>query len=461
MKNLVLLSLLFLTTSSMAQTTETFDLTTYTIPAGWKKNNDNKDMAIYNITNNVKGTWCQVGIYRSTTSKGNLQADFESEWQSLIVSTYKPTTKPELVPAASENGWEAQGGVAPFTFNNAQSIAMLITMSGFGRCTSIVVLTNTQDYQTQIETFLESVSMKQLEAPASTTITTAPVQAKAVTPITNSGYQFSSTTFDDGWTSTVQEDWVQTVKGNITVFIHYPSQKVDVSSGDFKTISQNAWNAIVAPRYSNLKNYHLFPGSLGYEAAYFISGDVTDAKGHNVHVVLFKKGNSGWLEFITPDKNTFVKAFGIDILQVDYYVSSSVWDVLTKMSGYNKFAVAASDLKGKWSTSFSGMQQYVNVYTGADAGATAYSSSQHFIFGEGNTYSWDINVASGRVGAMKFDGAKSKGIFTMNGNWQIKFPDLEGKPKTYDAFFSCIKGARILSLSDTSYPGYTDYARVE
>ena len=193
-------------------------------------------MAVYAITNNSKGTYGQVAIYKSTTSKGNLQADFESEWQTLIANSYKPATKPELVPAASENGWEAQGGVAPFTFNNGQSIAMLITMSGFGRCTSIVILTNTEDYQQQIEKFLESVTMKKLEPTTSQVVT--PVTSATSQPIApvvaakSSGYKFNTINFDDGWTSTEQEDWVQVVKGNITVLIHYPNKNADAYNSD-------------------------------------------------------------------------------------------------------------------------------------------------------------------------------------------------------------------------------------
>jgi hypothetical protein len=63
------------------------------------------------------------------------------------------------------------------------------------------------------------------------------------------------------------------------------------------------------------------------------------------------------------------------------------------------------------------------------------------------------------VGNLKFIGTKSNGRFTVANNWQVKFSDMEGKPKTYDAYFSCIKGARILWLSDTGYPGYTAYGK--
>jgi len=35
--------------------------------------------------------------------------------------------------------------------------------------------------------------------------------------------------------------------------------------------------------------------------------------------------------------------------------------------------------------------------------------------------------------------------------WQLSFSDIEGKPRTYNVYFSCIKGARILWIGDTAY----------
>jgi hypothetical protein len=254
---------------------------------------------------------------------------------------------------------------------------------------------------------------------------------------------------------------VKVVRGEVVVLLHYPTSKIDVSSADYKTISNNAWNTLVAPRYSNLNNFVLFPGSLDYERPHFVAADVTDnATGKKVYVALFKRGNTGWIEFVTPDKNSFVKSFGLDISKIDYYTESVVWDPLKKMADYNKFAVGAADLQGKWTNSFSGMTQYVNVYTGLDAGATAHSSTEFFDFKPANSYHWELAVASGVVGNQKFQGAKSDGKFNLPNNWQIHFSDLEGKPKTYNAFFTCVKGARLLWLEDVAYPsGYTAYGK--
>lgn len=282
------------------------------------------------------------------------------------------------------------------------------------------------------------------------------------TPAGKSAFTFTTSNFDDGWTSTVQEDWVHVVKGELTVLIHYPTSRIDVSSMDYKTISGNAWNTLVAPRYNSLNNFVLLSGTSDYEKPHFISADVADnMTNKKLYVALFKKGNSGWIEFITTDKNSFVREFGIDINKVDYYnTETAAWDPLKKMANYNKFAVAVTDLNGTWTSNFSGMTQYVNIYTGANAGATSHSSTESFQF-KGTAYHWELAAASGVVGNLKFSGAKSDGTLSLPNNWQIHFSDLEGKPKLYNAYFSCIKGARILWLQDTGYGDYTGYGKKE
>jgi len=61
-------------------------------------------------------------------------------------------------------------------------------------------------------------------------ITSPPSRTAPVVPSTSvaaGGYTFTTTNFDDGWTSTVQEDWVQVTKANIRVLIHYPNKNAD------------------------------------------------------------------------------------------------------------------------------------------------------------------------------------------------------------------------------------------
>ncbi|MGB5007894.1 MAG: hypothetical protein WBO39_13225, partial [Ferruginibacter sp.] len=100
---------------------------------------------------------------------------------------------------------------------------------------------------------------------------------------------------------------------------------------------------------------------------------------------------------------------------------------------------------------FSGAIQYVNAYTGFDAGMDTHASVENFKIGPGNTYQWDLGVASGQVGNIKFQSRKSTGKLSMNGNWQVSFSDIEGRPRTYNAYFSCIKGLRVLWLDNKAF----------
>ena len=130
------------------------------------------------------------------------------------------------------------------------------------------------------------------------------------------------------------------------------------------------------------------------------------------------------------------------------------------MANYNKFAVADSGFPGKCGNNFANNSYYINIYTGASAGMNTISSSQQFEFAA-NTYNWSIAVVDSYGGKTKSNNAKSSGTYKVPNNWQFYFSDIERKPKTYNAYFSCIKCVRLLWLQDTGYGDYTSYGRVE
>jgi hypothetical protein len=196
MKSIFSIILFILIASPLFAQNETFDLATYITPIGWKKTSSTTNVVGYTITNNKKGTYCQIGIYVSTASKGSLQADFESEWQELVVKTYKPSTNPELMPAVVENEWGVQGGSASFQFSGAQAVAMLVTASRYDRCLSIVIVTNTDEYKAEIKKFLDSVELKKIESTSqSSTYThenTSILGTWTMTSTNNSSYRMSN-----------------------------------------------------------------------------------------------------------------------------------------------------------------------------------------------------------------------------------------------------------------------------
>ncbi len=277
-------------------------------------------------------------------------------------------------------------------------------------------------------------------------------------PVTNSGFAFTTTNFDDGWTSTVQEDWVEVTKGNIKVLLHYPKEGT-IFPADPEPLTNAAWNILVAPRYKNLTNYKTAYIST-YNRPYLGMGYATEnATGKNVFIVFFRQ-DQVWIEFISPDKNTFIQQYKFDPETIRWDSNSDLMIPLANMTGYNRFAIATSDFKGKWTSDFTGIQQLYNVYTGQYAGMNMNQSNEEFIFKEGSTYSWKLLVVNGMAGNAKFNEVKSTGKLTVPNNWQVKFSMIETKARTYHAFWSCIKAARILNLLDADYPGsgiYTKY----
>ncbi len=161
MKFSIIIILFVLSSTSLVAQTETFDLVTFTPPNDWQKEVTENSIT-YTVTHKQNNTWCQIRILKSITSKGTIEDDFESEWQALIVTNFKPTESRQLNEVVESEGWKIKAAVVKFTFNNTDALAMLTTASGFQRCVSIVAITNSQEYLKDIEALISSVVLKKM-----------------------------------------------------------------------------------------------------------------------------------------------------------------------------------------------------------------------------------------------------------------------------------------------------------
>ena len=165
MKRILLLGLLSLAAAALHAQTESYDLATYTPPAGWKKAVQENVCTSYTFTDSRTGGYCQVFVLRSMPSQGGISEDFEHEWRNLIVNQYHPAAAPQVTGPTLKDGWQVKAGVAAFAFNNGQSMAMLTTLTGHGKTVSIVAVTNSEEYLPAIDNFLASVKLKKPDAP--------------------------------------------------------------------------------------------------------------------------------------------------------------------------------------------------------------------------------------------------------------------------------------------------------
>lgn len=455
---------IMLQVNGFSQQQETYGLVSYTIPSGWKKEVKTSSV-VYSITNNKTRTWCQIAVYKETATKGSVDQDFESEW-AQIVSPLGVTDPPQLSEAQEVEGWKVKNGLGNFLFNGSSASTSLTVISGYNVCLSIIANTNSGDYAQAIQDVLSSM---QLTIPAGTTppATTQPATTQPATdpgatqqntaPAYKGNFTFNTTNFDDGWVSAVQPEWVQVSKANIKVLLHYAKEGT-IFPADPGPLTDAAWNILVAPRYSNLQNYKTTYVNT-YNRPYIGMAYATDnSTQQQVFLVLFRQ-SAGWIEVVAPDKNTFVQYFQFDPETTRWDSNAELLKTLDNMAGRNRFAVSAADLSGtgEWDSNYSSNTFWTNYYTGASAGMSTYSSSQWFVFGDNQSYKWQLIVANSAAGTSKLAQAKGQGNFKSVNDWQLYFDDIEGKPKTYDVYFTAVRDGRVLFMNDAKFPGSGAY----
>ena len=235
MKKLFLLCFLFISVATILSPVEvlaqkeTFDLITFTVPQGWDKKPSERAIQ-FSKEDAATGTYCLITLYSSLPGKGNPKENFDLAWSTLVKESVTVSADPEMQAPATEDGWEAQSGYSPFESDGSKGIIILVTSSGFQKMVNIVILTNTDEYEKDITEFLESVSFqKPVAAQTQDAIETQQAETtngqtntsvqladnepqnnsntinQTSTAIVTNGFAFNTSNFDDGWTSTVQE----------------------------------------------------------------------------------------------------------------------------------------------------------------------------------------------------------------------------------------------------------------
>src|SRR6266496_211910 len=200
MKQLLLIvCCLLFPVSSLAQTPETFDIATYQAPKSWHRQ-ASQNAIQFSTEDKARGTYCQITLFKSLPGTSNSKENFDVAWQTVVKGMVNVSGTPQMQTPASENGWEALSGLAPFENEGNKGIAMLVTISGFSRMVNVVILTNTDAYQQNISDFLESANFKRPvgEIGATPTRNASPSSQTALPPpAAASGYVFTTTKFDD------------------------------------------------------------------------------------------------------------------------------------------------------------------------------------------------------------------------------------------------------------------------
>ncbi len=448
MKKIFLLCLIVSFNACLMAQTKKYDILSFPIPVKFKLL-EQKQRLVYQIKEG--NAFCQVHLWPAQQGSSDPQANFKTDWDYFAGNQYK-IGAPKEKQTEKQNGWDIVTGVGLVEIDGMAFVISVSTFTQGDISWCAITQFNDEKYTADIDKLLGSIKAdtKKFVRKSQSVIPEKPT-TPVNKPVSN-GFHFTRTNFDDGWVSIPQEDWVETTKGNIKALIHYPNKQADEYNPDGDVKLRTAWNILVAPRYSSAAMTIFEDGDLYAIRPDYVAAEMTEnTTGKRVYVVLFKtqyyNGSGKYVEIIAPNQQAFEKEFG----NYEANKANKTWNELDKLQGRNKFAVASSDLKGIWTSDFGAAISYVNIYTGLDAGMMTNASTESFQFFNSSKYEWNLSVANGMVGNIRFQSVKSTGTVTVPDNWHIRFSDIEKKPRTYDAMFSCIKGLRILWLDGKAY----------
>lgn len=439
----------FLESCSHAQQ-PSFDIMYYTAPKNWTKQASASSIQ-FTTEDKTKGTYCIITVLMSIPGTADSKTNFDAAWETVVKEMVKVSSAPEMQPVANENGWEAQTGYAPFESDGTKGVVLLTTSTGFGKMMNIIIMTNSDVYEKDMNTFMESVSFRKITDNTNTQkITTG------TSNVINNGYTFNTTNFDDGWNSTVNDDYVLSTKGNIKVYLSF-IEKFNASefAGTGKEARYHYWNTWVGKYFTTGDIKAQTASALSDYSENYIEGWVNDkqtGERRYIGMVLNIIAYTGTLSIIVasaPDAAQLRQQFPKADLKYP--------NDLLSMYSYNKFAVGKNDLPGTWSSNGGGTVSWYSTTTGEYAGATGAALSDRFIFNANGTYSSEHKGGYGVVGNMNTYQQKYNGAYTVS-NWQVTASKRwDGKTEQFSAWFEVVRGGRVLHLDAGAGKSYTLY----
>jgi hypothetical protein len=167
---------LFLLTASslLAAQTQTFDLVSFTPPAGWAASQDSDHITFTFIDNSAK-TFVMLAVYNSAPGSGDAEKDFVGEWKDVVAKSFSAGSAPASAAGQSQGGLKFRQGSAQVKQQNGQPayVRFMVFPAGKRRFSVMMVATNEKALearQAAAQSFLDSmrlVAQTAASAPAS------------------------------------------------------------------------------------------------------------------------------------------------------------------------------------------------------------------------------------------------------------------------------------------------------
>jgi hypothetical protein len=371
-------------------------------------------------------------------------ANFKTDWDYFAAKPYNLTGEPEK-QKEKQNGWDVVTGVSPV---KKEGLSFIVTVSTFTQnniswCT--VTIFNDEKYIVAIDQFLMNVKANSRKFIRSKT---NPVVSTNTTLVSNTiGITKSTTTFDDGWTATITNNYVKITKAGTELRLHYVDKVLDDARPNTVDAPEYYWSKYVAPYFttSNLQKW----SGVQYPVIYHIQANAVNKQTGKACFVVIKivySGGARPIVVIAPNQSSYQQQFPHP-------------NDIDPMLNSNKFAVTAKDIIGTWKGGGGGGVEYYNAYSGTYAGMSAVSSTDEFTFNNNGTYSSSYRTASMNNGGAQFGRQDYKGNYSIT-DWNITATNrYKGKTTKFNTQLIAVKNGFFLYLSDpdNSSMNYTLY----
>lgn len=147
---------LWVSTSATGQT-ETLGSVSYKPPKGWTRT-AKETVVAFSTQNQTTGAYCIITLYGAKSGSGSAQSDFINEWNSLVVKPFGSEINPKT-ETTTEAGWTGISGGSAIEFQGARSAAFLTVLSRGRTVISVLGVTNTESYMSELIAFVSSIEI--------------------------------------------------------------------------------------------------------------------------------------------------------------------------------------------------------------------------------------------------------------------------------------------------------------
>lgn len=155
MKSILLSFIFAMLTANLFAQQQTFDIVSYNAPKDWSEKKGEGNISYSRIDG---ASWAQIAIYQHRNCEGDIQTDFDKDWNELVASN-KTIDAPEKTEPKTTDGWTVMSGSGVWKYNNANVATILTVYSNNKICVAVLCNATAQPYLKNYKDLIASVDI--------------------------------------------------------------------------------------------------------------------------------------------------------------------------------------------------------------------------------------------------------------------------------------------------------------